>query len=77
VKARASNLIVLLDEGTPVLAAEPFLQRGHQAIHHGDVLDSGAKDEVVAAMAILNSAALIANDLGSGPIKVLAERGIG
>lgn len=57
------NLIILLDEGTPILSAEPFLQGGYQVILHGDVLDSGAKDELVAVTAILNNAALIAVDL--------------
>ena len=59
----AQDLIVLLDEGTPILAAAPFLDRGHQVIYHGDVLNNGTKDDVVAATAILNSAALIATDL--------------
>jgi hypothetical protein len=63
VKGKKSNLIVILDEGTPVLSAEPFANHGHQVIYHGDVLDSGAKDEIVASMAILNSAVLIAVDL--------------
>lgn len=54
---------ILLDEGTPVLAAEPFLRRDHRVIYHSDVLESGAKDEQVVATAILNGAALIAVDL--------------
>ena len=56
-------LIVLLDEGTPVLSAEPFMARGYQVIQHHEVLENGAKDELVAAAAILNNAALIALDL--------------
>jgi len=54
---------VLLDEGTPVLSGSPFVSRGHQVILHSDVLESGSKDEIVAATAILNRAALIAVDL--------------
>ena len=42
--------------------AVPLLERGHQVIYHMDVLDSGAKDEVVVATAILNQAILIAVD---------------
>jgi predicted nuclease of predicted toxin-antitoxin system len=56
-------MTVLLDEGAPVLAASPFLGRGHRVIYHSDVLESGAKDEVVAITAIINEAALIAVDL--------------
>jgi len=56
-------LIVLLDEGTPILSATPFLDRGHQVIYHDDVLSGGASDEVVVATAILNKAALIAVDV--------------
>ena len=52
----------MLDEGTPVPAAEPFIKRGHQVIHHRDVLLSGAKDKVVVTAAILNKAVLIAVD---------------
>jgi len=52
----------MLDEGTPVPAAAPFVERGHQVIHHNDVLDSGANDELVVATAILNQAVLIAVD---------------
>jgi predicted nuclease of predicted toxin-antitoxin system len=63
VKAGGQRLIILLDEGTPILAAAPFLERGHKAIYHSDVLVSGAKDELVVATAILNKAALIAVDL--------------
>lgn len=62
-KGKKSNLVVLLDEGTPVLAAAPFTVRGYQAINHWDVLEASAKDEIVASTAILNSAALIAVDL--------------
>jgi hypothetical protein len=53
----------LLDEGTPILSATPFLDRGHRVIYHGDVLSGGASDEVVVATAILSKAALIAVDL--------------
>jgi hypothetical protein len=56
------RLTVLLDEGAPILAGRPFSERDHQVIHHADVLDSGASDELVAAAAILNQAALIAID---------------
>ncbi len=56
-------LTVLLDEGTPVLAAQPFLTRNHKVIYHSDVLVSGSKDEIVVATAIVNKAALIAVDL--------------
>jgi predicted nuclease of predicted toxin-antitoxin system len=63
VKGNRQSLTVLLDEGTPVLSANPFLSRGYQVIHHAEVLESGASDEIVAAMAILNNAALIAVDL--------------
>lgn len=62
-KRSKSKLVILLDEGTPVLAGAPFLKRGHHVIYHGDVLDGGAKDEVVAAIAVINKAALIAIDL--------------
>jgi predicted nuclease of predicted toxin-antitoxin system len=57
------SIVVLLDEGTPVLAATAFLDRGYQVIYHSDVLESGAKDDVVVAIAMLNKAALIAVDL--------------
>jgi hypothetical protein len=56
------QLVVLLDEGAPHSSAEPFLQNGYKAIYHGDVLDSGASDELVAVTAILNEAILIAVD---------------
>jgi hypothetical protein len=57
------DLIVLLDEGTPVLAGAPFLTSGHQVINHHEVCEAGATDQVVAAQAILNMAILIAVDL--------------
>ena len=57
-----SELSVLLDEGTPGLVADSFLQRGHRVIYHGDVLSPGAKDNLVCATAMLNNAALIAVD---------------
>jgi predicted nuclease of predicted toxin-antitoxin system len=63
VTVKEQALTVLLDEGTPVLAATPFLDRGHRVIYHSDVLESGARDEVVAATAMINQAALIAVDL--------------
>lgn len=55
-------LAVLLDEGAPVGAAEPFRKRGHRVIYHRDVLSPGAADPVVAATAQLNNAALLAQD---------------
>jgi predicted nuclease of predicted toxin-antitoxin system len=55
-------LTVLLDEGAPVLVAEPFETRGHQVIYHQDVLSSGAKDALVCATAMINNAALVAVD---------------
>lgn len=61
-KTKSPNLVILLDEGTPIQAAEPFLTQGHQVIFHGDALSPGAKDEQVAAVAILNNAILIALD---------------
>jgi hypothetical protein len=63
VKGHKQHLKVLLDEGAPRSSAEPFLQKGYQAIYHGDVLDSGASDELVAVTAMLNDAVLIAVDL--------------
>jgi hypothetical protein len=63
VKGGGQDLKVLLDEGTPILSATPFLSRGHQVIYHRDVLDNGARDELVAVTAILNNAVLIAIDL--------------
>ena len=57
-----SPLRILLDEGAPVAVAEPFLQRSYHVIYHGDVLPSGAKDPLVAATAVLNSAVLVAQD---------------
>jgi Domain of unknown function (DUF5615) len=63
VKRSKQDLIILLDEGVPILSANPFLNRGYQVIFHGDVLDNGAKDELVVATAILNKAVLIAIDL--------------
>lgn len=64
-------LTVLLDEGAPVAVAEPFVARGHRVIHHRDVLSPGAKDPMVAAMALLNNAALVAQD---GDMKQMAKR---
>lgn len=52
----------MLDEGAPALAAGPFEKAGHGVIRFLDVLSSGAQDQAVAAMAILNSAALVATD---------------
>lgn len=57
-----SPLKVLLDEGAPRLAGDPFLRRGHQVIYHGEVCEGGASDEVVAALSIHNEAILIAID---------------
>jgi predicted nuclease of predicted toxin-antitoxin system len=60
----AGGLIVMLDEGTPVPVADPFVRNGHRVIHFHEVLTrgEGVKDAVVAAMAIQNNAALIAVD---------------
>ena len=55
-------LKVLLDEGAPRLAGDPFQRRGHQVIHHSEVCEGGASDEVVAAISIHNAAILIAID---------------
>jgi predicted nuclease of predicted toxin-antitoxin system len=62
VSGKKLSLTILLDEGTPVLAASPFQARGYTVIHHANVLDSGAKDEVVVVTAIINNAILIAVD---------------
>jgi predicted nuclease of predicted toxin-antitoxin system len=59
---KPNPICVLLDEGAPVLAGEPFSRAGYQVIHHREVLSSGAKDDLVAAAAILNNAILIAVD---------------
>ena len=58
------RLTVLLDEGTPVPVADPFTLKGHRVLHFHEVLTrgEGVKDDVVAAMAIQNDAALIAVD---------------
>ncbi|WP_159727781.1 DUF5615 family PIN-like protein [Methylosinus sp. Ce-a6] len=56
------SIAILLDEGTPVQVATPFLECGYRVIYHSDVLDSGTKDEVVVATAILNNSILIAVD---------------
>lgn len=56
------KLRILLDEGTPVSAAETFLKRGHEVIYHSDVLESGANDNMVVLAAIMNNAALVAVD---------------
>lgn len=53
---------MLLDEGVPASIADPFRVRGHRVILHSDVLSPGAKDPLVAAAAIQNSAILIAAD---------------
>jgi predicted nuclease of predicted toxin-antitoxin system len=60
VNGRHRPLVVLLDEGTPVPAAKPFLQRRHSVIFHYQVLESGATDHEVVAAAILNEAVLVA-----------------
>ena len=65
------KLTVLLDEGAPVPAATPFLVRGHQVIYHNDVLEPGAKDDVVCYTAVLNKAVLIVIDRD---MKQLAKR---
>jgi predicted nuclease of predicted toxin-antitoxin system len=56
------RLIVLLDEGTPVSAADPFYARNHGVIPFADALEPGSKDDLVAWTAIQNNAALIAVD---------------
>lgn len=56
-------IVVLLDEGTPVLAGSPFPAGGHRVIRHGEVCAPSAPDDVVAAQAILNDAILVAVDL--------------
>ena len=61
-KDKEQSIKVLLDEGTQAPVALPFLNRSHEVIHHSDVLDPGAKDELVCATAILNKAILIAID---------------
>ena len=70
-KRDGPQLKVLLDEGAPHSAAEPFAQSGYKTIFHGDVLDNGASDEMVAITAMLNEAVLIAVDLD---MKRLARR---
>jgi hypothetical protein len=45
----SKEIVVLLDEGTPIAVAEPFVSRGHYVIYHREVMDSGAKDDVVVA----------------------------
>ena len=45
-----------------MLAAVPFLERGYEVIDHRDVLDPGARDDLVVKTAILNQAILIAVD---------------
>jgi hypothetical protein len=39
VSGKKLSLTILLDEGTPVLAASPFQARGYTVIHHANVLD--------------------------------------
>lgn len=69
--AIADAFTVLLDEGTPVKAADPFLHRGHRVIYHSDVLAGGATDDVVVVTAILKKAILIAVD---GDMKRMVKR---
>lgn len=61
-RKNGNSLTVLLDEGAPILVADPFLKRGYRVIYHSDVLASGTKDDVVVATAILNEAILLAVD---------------
>ncbi len=61
-KGLEQNFTVLLDEGAPQPVAVPLLERGHQVIYHSEVLQSGATDDQVVVMAVLNSAILIAVD---------------
>ena len=58
------RLAVFFDEGTPVPVAEPFIRNGYRVIHFHEVLPrgEGVKDDIVAAMALRNDAALIAVD---------------
>lgn len=55
-------LTILLDEGAPIQAAEPFHRRGHKVLKHNDVLPSGATDAQVVAMAMSEEAILVAVD---------------
>lgn len=53
---------VLLDEAAPQPVATPLLARGRRVIYHSEVLQSGATDDQVVVMAMLNRAILIAVD---------------
>ena len=66
-----TRLTILLDEGAPVPAGEPFSSRGHHVIQHAQVLAKGARDKDVVAAAIANSAILLATD---ADMKGLARR---
>jgi hypothetical protein len=61
----------LLDEGTPVPSARPFLDRGHEVIYHNAVLSPGTKDDIVCYTAVLNKAVLLVIDRD---MKQLARR---
>lgn len=43
----SGRLTVLLDEGTPILVADPFKRNGHRVIFFDDVLEPGSKDDQV------------------------------
>jgi hypothetical protein len=51
-----------MDEGTPAEIADCFEAAGFRAIRFHEVLSLGAKDDVVCAAAMVNSAALVAVD---------------
>ncbi len=53
---------VLLDEGVPDSVGTAFTAVGYSVIFHRDVLSSGAKDELVCKIALVNEAILIAQD---------------
>lgn len=61
-KTDRPKLTILLDEGAPVQAAEPFRHRGHSVFLHQDKLTPGAPDETVVVTAIAHAAILVAVD---------------
>lgn len=68
---RKLHLRTLLDAGVPDSVGHVFSSHGHIVIHYRDVLIDGAKDEVVCATALENSAILVAVD---GDMKRLPKR---
>jgi predicted nuclease of predicted toxin-antitoxin system len=56
------RLTVLLDEGMPTSAADPFVTRNHSVIYFEKVLEPGSKDDLVAWTSIENDALLLAVD---------------